>query len=103
MTEPAEAWPVQGGLVPFEIGVEVVGDVTIGMWIGSHKMGDKLNNPPVFAYAFHTAFVTDVSRIETRHLDIPDRRYFPKEAHQNFFMDIKLDDLTPKPASEQTE
>ena len=73
------------------------------MWIGSQKMGDKLNSPPVFAYAFHTAFVTDVNRIETHHLDIPDRRYFPKEAHQHFFMDIKLDDVHVEPSTDNNE
>jgi hypothetical protein len=44
----------QGGLIPFEIGVSVVGDVTIAVWLGSHNMGERIHARPSFAYAFHT-------------------------------------------------
>lgn len=46
--------PLQGGLIPFEIGVSVVGDVTIAVWLGSHNMGERIHSRPSFAYAFHT-------------------------------------------------
>jgi hypothetical protein len=45
---------MQGGLIPFEIGVSVVGDVTIAVWLGSHNMGERIHARPSFAYAFHT-------------------------------------------------
>lgn len=45
---------LQGGLIPFEIGVSVVGDVTIAVWLGSHNMGERIHARPSFAYAFHT-------------------------------------------------
>lgn len=45
---------MQGGLIPFEIGVSVVGDVTVAVWIGDHNMGERIHTKPSFAYAFHT-------------------------------------------------
>lgn len=44
----------QGGLIPFEVGVSVVGDITIAVWVGDHNMGDRIHTRPTFAYAFHT-------------------------------------------------
>ena len=36
---------LQGGLIPFEIGVSVVGDVTIAVWLGDHNMGGAHSHP----------------------------------------------------------
>ena len=61
---PAEVWSragwsgggggVQGGLIPFEVGVSVVGDVTLAVWVGDHNMGERIHTKPSFAFAFHT-------------------------------------------------
>lgn len=45
---------MQGGLIPFEVGVSVVGDVTVAVWVGDHNMGERIHTKPSFAYAFHT-------------------------------------------------
>lgn len=87
-----------GGLVPFEIGVAVVGDVTIAVWLGDHNMGDRIHARPSFAYAFHTAFVADgFERVLMRHLDIFDQSVLPATpaAQSSFFMDITFDDVSP--------
>jgi hypothetical protein len=48
--------PLQEGLVPFDIGVPIAGDVTIGLWFGAYNLGQRLHSRPAAAYAFHTAF-----------------------------------------------
>ncbi len=47
---------VQEGLVPFDIGVPISGDVAIGLWFGAYNLGQRLHSRPAAAYAFHTAF-----------------------------------------------
>ena len=83
----------QEGLVPFNIGVTVCGDVAIGLWFGSYKLGDRLQERPAAAYAFHTAFVEAgaVERIAVQQLDVTDAALFPPAAARSFFIDIKLD------------
>jgi len=90
---PCHSW--QGGLVPFEIGVSVVGDVTIALWRGDHNMGERIHSRPSFAYAFHTAFVAEgLERVTMRQLDIFDQTVLPATpaAQAAFFMDVTFDD-----------
>lgn len=47
---------LQEGLVPFDIGVPISGDVAIGLWFGAYNLGQRLHSRPAAAYAFHTAF-----------------------------------------------
>lgn len=42
--------------MPFDIGVAIAGDVTIGLWFGAYNLGQRLHSRPAAAYAFHTAF-----------------------------------------------
>ena len=71
----------QEGLVPFNIGVRVVGDVTVGLWFGSYNLGQRLHSRPAAAFAFHTAFVDEsVQRITMHQLDVPTPGLFPPEA-----------------------
>jgi hypothetical protein len=82
-------------LVPFEIGVSVVGDVTIALWRGDHNMGERIHSRPSFAYAFHTAFVAEgLERVTMRQLDIFDQSVLPATpaAQASFFMDVTFDD-----------
>jgi hypothetical protein len=46
----------QEGMVPFDIGVPISGDVAIGLWFGAYNLGQRLHSRPAAAYAFHTAF-----------------------------------------------
>lgn len=85
-------------MIPFEIGVTVVGDVTIAVWLGDHNMGDRIHARPSFAYAFHTAFVSGgFERVLMRHLDIFDQSVLPATpaAQSSFFMDVTFDDVNP--------
>jgi hypothetical protein len=83
---------LQEGLVPFDIGVPVCGDVAIGLWFGAYNLGQRLHSRPAAAYAFHTAFFEagGVERITVHQLDVADPALFPREAQRSFFMDIKL-------------
>jgi hypothetical protein len=83
---------LQEGLVPFEIGVPVAGDVAIGVWFGSYNLGARLHGRPALAYAFHTAFLDDsgVERVEAAQLDVAQPDLFPPDAQRSFFMDVKL-------------
>lgn len=85
-----------GGLIPFEIGISVVGDVTVALWLGDHNMGNRIHLRPSFAYAFHTAFVSGgLHRISMRQLDIFDATVLPATpaAQSSFFMDMTFDDV----------
>ncbi|KAK9846020.1 hypothetical protein WJX81_008599 [Elliptochloris bilobata] len=81
------------GLVPFDIGVTVSGDVAIAVWFGSYMLGERLHSRPAAAYAFHTAFVEAgaVERIAVQQLDVADAALFSAPAARSFFMDIKVD------------
>ncbi len=48
---------LQEGLVPFNIGVAVRGDITLGVWFGHRNLGQRLHSRAAFSFAFHTAFV----------------------------------------------
>ena len=81
--------------MPFEIGVSVVGDVTIALWRGDHNMGERIHSRPSFAYAFHTAFVAEgLERVTMRQRDIFDRTVLPAtpSPQASFFMDVTFDD-----------
>lgn len=85
-----------GGLIPFKIDVSVVGDVTIAIWLGDHNMGDRIHARPSFAYAFHTAFVSEgLARVTMQQLDIFDSSVLPATpaAQSSFFMDVTFDEL----------
>ena len=85
-----------GGLIPFEVGVSVVGDVTIAVWRGAHNMGERIHARPSFAFAFHTAFVSGgLERVTMRQLDIFDQSVLPATpaAQSSFFMDVTFEDL----------
>jgi hypothetical protein len=86
---------VQGGLVPFEVGVPVVGDVTIAVWFGKHNLGERLHARPAFAYAFHTAFLGDgIERVHLQQLDVFETASLPvgAAAQAAFFMDMTFED-----------
>jgi len=87
----------QEGLVPYNIGTVVRGDVALALWFGSYRLGERLHTRPAAAYAFHTAFVEagGVERIAVQQLDVTDAALFPPAAARNFFIDIKLDVAGP--------
>ena len=71
---------MQGGLVPFDIGVPVLGDVTIAIWFGEHNLGERLYQRPALAYAFHTAFAeTGVDRVSIPKLDVANSAFYGTE------------------------
>jgi len=91
------AGAAQEGLVPYNIGTIVRGDVALALWFGSYRLGERLHTRPAAAYAFHTAFVEagGVERIAVQQLDVADAALFPPAAARNFFIDIKLDVAGP--------
>jgi hypothetical protein len=86
--------------VPFDIGVPIAGDVTIGLWFGAYNLGQRLHSRPAAAYAFHTAFFEEkkVERITVHQLDVADPALFPPDAQRQFFMDIQLAPYTAETA-----
>eukprot|EP00884_Botryococcus_braunii_P013188 jgi/Botrbrau1/21870/Bobra.0249s0001.1 len=93
----------QDGLVPFNIGVPVVGDIALGIWFGSYNLGARLHSRPAISYVFHTAFLEDsgLERVDATQLDVAHPDLFPVEAQRKFFMDIKLGP-PEAPSSEET-
>ncbi|KAA6416552.1 MAG: hypothetical protein FRX49_13477 [Trebouxia sp. A1-2] len=89
------------GLVPFNIGVPVVGDITIGVWFGHHNLGQRLHGRPALSYAFHTAFLSaETMRVSLPSLDVSNKRLFPVDKATNFFMDVTLEDTEGPPSAE---
>ena len=79
--------------MPYEIGMPVVGDVTIAIWFGSYNLGQRIHTPPALAYCFHTAFAqSGVERVSVQQLDLADGNLFPASSAREFFMDIQLAD-----------
>ena len=92
---------LQEGLVPFNIGVPVVGDITIGVWFGHHNLGQRLHGRPALSYAFHTAFLSaETMRVSLPSLDVSNKRLFPVDKATNFFMDVTLEDTEGPPTAE---
>lgn len=86
---------LQEGLVPFNISVQVVGDITIGVWFGHQNLGQRLHGRPSLSYCFHTAFLqNDTMRVSLPSLDISNKRLFPADKASNFFMDVTLEDTS---------
>ena len=69
-----ECMPLQEGLVPFNIGVAVRGDITLGVWFGHRNLGQRLHSRAAFSFAFHTAFVeSGADRVQLPMLDISNK------------------------------
>ena len=65
---------LQEGLVPFNIGVAVRGDITLGVWFGHRNLGQRLHSRAAFSFAFHTAFVeSGADRVQLPMLDISNK------------------------------
>ncbi|KAK9829521.1 hypothetical protein WJX72_006312 [[Myrmecia] bisecta] len=79
----------QGGLVPFEIGLPVKGDVALAVWLcGEEGLADKLLARPAVAYCWHTAFqASGLERVPRTSMDVEAGLTLPDA----FFMDIKVD------------
>ena len=87
--------------MPFNIGVPVVGDITIGVWFGHHNLGQRIHGRPSLSYAFHTAFLSaETMRVNLPSLDISNKRLFPADKATNFFMDVTLEDTDGPPTAE---
>lgn len=92
---------MQEGLVPFNIGVSVVGDIAIGVWFGHQNLGQRIHGRPSLSYAFHTAFLSaETMRVSLPSLDISNKRLFPADKATNFFMDVTLEDTDGAPTAE---
>lgn len=61
---------LQEGMVPFDIGVPISGDVAIGLWFGAYNLGQRLHSRPAAAYAFHTAFFEE-NKVGLLHSTVP--------------------------------
>ena len=86
---------LQSGIVPINVGVPVVGDVTVAVWFGSYKLGQRMHSRPALAFAFHTAFADPGSvRIKVGQLDLADAAIIPPEAAAGFFIDVILTEQT---------
>lgn len=66
--------------MPFDIGVPVLGDVTIAIWFGGHNLGERFYLRPALAYAFHTAFAdVGVDRVSVPQLDVANSAFHGTE------------------------
>ena len=90
---------MQEGMVPYDIKLQVEGDITVAVYFGIFGMGERLKTTkPDLAYCFHTSFVgTGIERINVPQLDVSDDSLFTKDTARTFFLDMQLTECEEAP------